>query len=120
LYLLFSEGYYSSNPDTFLRKDLTLEALRLLHLLIENEKTNTPPINALMALMCFQSSSLAARTKDTGEVILYQDQDKSLWNDALIAKGEYYLNRASTGKIISKYHLEAGIAFWHTRKTEGN
>jgi RNA polymerase sigma-70 factor (ECF subfamily) len=118
LYLLFNEGYYSSNQDITLRKDLCVEAMRLTYLLIENEQTNKPFANALLSLMCFQSSRFDARLNQNGETILYQDQDTNLWDQELIAKGEYFLNQASQGNKISKYHLEAGIAYWHTIKAE--
>lgn len=118
LYLLFSEGYYSASQNTILRKDLCLEALRLTVMLTENEPTNTPQANALLALMCFHSSRFEARTNQNGEIILYEDQDTNLWNKELIEKGEHYLNKASTGTKLSKYHLEAAIAYWHTHKTD--
>lgn len=118
LYLLFSEGYYSESQDNVLRKDLCLEAMRLTHLLIENKQTNQPSVNALLSLMCFHASRFEARTNEQGEMILYQDQDESLWNQELIAQGLYFFSQASTGKVISKYHIEAGIAYWHTIKTD--
>jgi len=118
LYLLFNEGYYSSNQDVTLRKDLCWEAMRLTYLLIENEQMNRPFANALLSLMCFHSSRFDARTDQNGETILYQDQDTGLWNQELITKGEYFLNQASQGSQISKYHLEAGIAYWHTIKAD--
>ena len=118
LYLLFTEGYNSSNQDTIIRKELCVEAMRLTYLLIENEATNIPKTNALLSLMCFHSSRFEARTNNNGEIILYDDQDESLWNKELIVKGEYYLNLASKGFSISKYHLEAGIAYWHTIKSD--
>lgn len=118
LYLLFNEGYYSAGSNTTLRKDLCSEAMRLSLLLIENEQTNQPYINALYALMCFQSSRFDARSNVKGETILYQNQDKALWDTDLIAKGEFYLNKASYGDVLSKFHLEAGIAYWHTRSDD--
>ena len=118
LYLLFNEGYYSSIQDIALRKDLCLEAMRLTYLLIENEQTNKPFANALLSLMCFQSSRFDARLNQNGETVLYQDQDTGLWNQELIAKGEFFLDQASQGNKISKYHLEAGIAYWHTIKAD--
>ena len=118
LYLLFNEGYYSSNQDITLSKDICLEAMRLNHLLIENEQTNKPFANALFSLMCFQSSRFDARRDKNGETVLYQDQDINLWDQELIAKGEYFLDRASQGDKLSKYHLEAGIAYWHTIKSD--
>lgn len=114
LYLLFSEGYYSTSQNTTLRKDLCLEAMRLNYLLIENETTNTPAANALLALMCFHASRFDARIGENGEIILYEDQDETLWNRELIERGGYYLEQASTGTRLTKYHLEAAIAYWHT------
>ncbi|HEV3251908.1 MAG TPA: sigma-70 family RNA polymerase sigma factor [Puia sp.] len=118
LYLLFNEGYYSESQDSVLREDLCLEAMRLTHLLIENEQTDQPSVNALLSLMCFHSSRFEARKNENGEIILYQDQDETLWNQELISKGVYFLRRASQGNKISKYHLEANIAYWHTIKTD--
>src|SRR6188768_3050885 len=118
LYLLFSEGYYSESDDTILREDLCDEARRLVFMLIENEQTNQPKINALYSLMCFHSSRFAARKNDKGEMILYDEQDESLWNQELIIKGIYFLHEASKGNEISKYHIEASIAYWHTIKSD--
>ncbi|SKC78922.1 RNA polymerase sigma factor [Ohtaekwangia koreensis] len=118
LYLLFNEGYYSESQDSVLREDLCLEAMRLTYILLGNEQTNLPSVNALLALMCFHSSRFAARKNTQGEIILYQDQDESLWNYELIAKGVYYLKQASHGNTLSKYHIEASIAYWHTIKAD--
>lgn len=118
LYLLFNEGYYSERQNAVIRKDLCLEAMRLTYLLIENEQTNQHATNALLSLMCFHSSRLDARTKENGEIILYQDQDENLWNDELILKGNYFLKQASKWNILSKYYLEARIAYWHTIKED--
>ncbi len=118
MYLLFSEGYYSTSQNTILRKDLCLEAMRLTFMLTENEQTNTSTVNALMALMCFHSSRFEARINKNGEIILYEDQDTSLWSLELIEKGESFLNKASHGNTLSKYHLEAAIAYWHTKKED--
>ena len=118
LYLLFSEGYYSESHDSILREDLCLEAMRLTYMLLENEQTNTPAVNALLSLMCFHSSRFKARKNENGEIILYEDQDEALWNYELIAQGTHFLSEASVGNKISKYHLEASIAYWHTIKTD--
>jgi RNA polymerase sigma-70 factor (ECF subfamily) len=82
--------------------------------------TNSSQTNALLALMCYQSSRLDARTSNEGEIILLDQQDKSLWNKELIEKGNYYLINAYTSNEISKYHLEATIAYWHTTPTDEN
>jgi RNA polymerase sigma-70 factor (ECF subfamily) len=118
LYLLFNEGYHSSTQNTQLRKELCLEAMRLNYFLIENDTTNKPIVNALMALMCFHSSRFEARTNQLGEPILYEEQDKNLWNEELIEKGNFFLIESAKGQEISKYHLEASIAYWHTTKIE--
>lgn len=118
IYLLFSEGYYSETNENTLREDLCFEAMRLVNLLLENEKTNNPSANALMALMCFHASRFAARRDSQGRMIFYDDQDESLWNRDLIAKGSYFFQLSSKGNEISRYHLEAGIAYWHTIRND--
>uniref|UniRef100_UPI0025CE4E20 RNA polymerase sigma factor n=1 Tax=Pedobacter sp. UBA5917 TaxID=1947061 RepID=UPI0025CE4E20 len=114
LYLLFNEGYFSKTNDQLIRKDLCSEAIRLTLMLRENPLTNIPKVNALLALMCFQSSRLDSRINDKGEAIVYEQQDKSTWDTLLIDRGNYYLVNAFDGNDVSKYHLEAGIAYWHT------
>jgi RNA polymerase sigma factor (sigma-70 family) len=116
LYLLFNEGYHSSSQITPLRKEMCLEAMRLNYFLLENKSTNLPKVNALMALMCFHSSRMEARTDSWGGTILYEDQDRNLWNDDLIEKGNYFLIKSAQGDEVSKYHLEASIAYWHCSK----
>lgn len=118
LYLLFNEGYYSESQDAILREDLCAGAMRLAEILIGNEQTNQPNVNALFALMCFHSSRFKARKNETGEMILYEDQDETLWDQELIAKGTFHLHEASQGNEISKYHLEATIAYWNTQKAD--
>ncbi len=118
LYLLFNEGYFSKSNNQLIRKDLCSEAMRLTLLLTEHAETDQPQVSALLALMCFQSSRLDARMDDKGEAILFDEQDKSLWDTSLIERGNYYLVNACIGNSISKYHLEAGIAYWHTTPTD--
>lgn len=118
IYLLFSEGYYSTSRNTTLRKDLCVEAMRLNYLLVQNVATNNPRVNALMALMCFHASRFDARADNDGGSVLYQQQDEQRWNQELIQRGNYFLSNASTGTYLSKYHLEAGIAYWHTQKAD--
>ncbi|MVN22332.1 RNA polymerase subunit sigma [Mucilaginibacter sp. HMF7410] len=120
LYLLFNEGYFSKTNNLPIRKELCLEAIRLTLTLTENILTNTPQTNALLALMYFQSSRLDARTNEKGEAILFNEQNKNLWDKWLIEKGNNYLINACNGNEVSKYHLEAAIAYWHTTPTEKN
>jgi RNA polymerase sigma factor (sigma-70 family) len=119
LYLLFNEGYFSSKSSDKIRKDLCYEAMRLLHIVISQKETNLPEANALMALFCFQASRFDARLNQAGEQILYHEQDAEKWNEELIKKGEYYLF-LSGNKKVTRYHLEAMIALWHTRKNDDN
>lgn len=116
IYLIFNEGYFSSNQDSALQKDLCFEAIRLCTMMVENEPTNSPEARALLALMCFHSSRFTARTKG-GDVVL-GDQDPSQWNRELIRKGVLLLHSAAEGETLSTYHLEAYIAWWHTRTDE--
>ena len=118
IYLLFNEGYYSVSQNKTLQKELCFEAMRLCKMLVENEATNTTSANAFLALMCFHVSRFEARFTKSGETVLYDEQDTSLWNPELISQGGYYLNRSAIGDRITQYHLEAGIAYWNTQKTD--
>jgi RNA polymerase sigma-70 factor (ECF subfamily) len=118
IYLLFNEGYYSISNNKTLRKELCIEAMRLCYMLVENKHTNKPPVNALLSLMCFHASRFEARMNKQGELILYEEQDTSLWDADLISKGGYFLNCSATGDQLSRYHLEAAIAYWNTQKDD--
>ncbi|HWK59220.1 MAG TPA: DUF6596 domain-containing protein [Parapedobacter sp.] len=119
LYLVFNEGYFSKSNDQVVRRGLCAEAIRLGLVLTENPLTNTAKLNALLALMCYQSSRLEARAGDRGETILFDEQDRERWDESLIQRGHYYLTNATTaGTEISTYHLEAGIAYWHTATSD--
>jgi RNA polymerase sigma-70 factor (ECF subfamily) len=118
LYLFFSEGYFSKSNNSLIRKDLCAEAIRLTLILTENPQTATAKTNALLALMCFQSSRLDARMNEMEEVVLFDEQDKNRWDKELIDRGNYYLVKACSGNEISKYHLEARIAYWHSTSTD--
>jgi RNA polymerase sigma-70 factor (ECF subfamily) len=114
LYLLFNEGYYSSHPQKLIREDLCEEAMRLTIMLTENPKTDLPPTNALLALMCLHVSRFSARLDDKGFIILLKDQDRTQWNRFLIQKGNQYLSRSASGEKMHAFHVEAAIASIHT------
>jgi RNA polymerase sigma factor (sigma-70 family) len=114
LYLLFNEGYHSSNHNTIIREELCEEAMRLTYLLVLHKSTSLPKVRALMALMCFQSSRFDARTGELGEIILLEDQDRTQWSRPLIQQGLDFLERASVGNSLSEYHVEAAIASVHS------
>jgi RNA polymerase sigma factor (sigma-70 family) len=113
LYLLFNEGYKSSNPDKLIREDLCEEALRLCLLVTQNSLTSFPRSKALLALMCFQASRFDARLDDKNNIILLKHQDRSKWNRSLMSKGFELMEEATEPFEVSTYHLEAAIASQH-------
>lgn len=113
IYLLFNEGYNSTQSENLLREDLMEDALMLCRMLTENSYTQQPEVYALMALMCFQCSRNKSRLSPEGEIILLNKQDRNRWNYELINQGNEYMNRAAYGDSVSAYHLEAAIAFEH-------
>jgi RNA polymerase sigma factor (sigma-70 family) len=118
IYLLFNEGYYSISQDQTIRKELCFEAIRLCEMLVENKNSDKPQVNALLALMYFHASRFDARINKKGELILYDEQDTNLWNQDMIIKGGYFLKRSASGDELSKYHLQAAIAYWNTQKED--
>ena len=113
LYLLFNEGYYSSNPELWMRKDLCLEAMRLCKYLTEHPIANTDTLG-LMALMCYHVSRYESRIDQNGHAILLDQQDRSKWNDYFIQLGHYHLEKsASLSDQKTKYQLEAFISCQH-------
>ncbi|MGZ3885558.1 MAG: RNA polymerase sigma factor [Bacteroidia bacterium] len=113
IYLLFNEGYNSTHSGQLIRKDLLEEAVTLCKLLTDNESTQLPEVNALMALMCFHAARSDGRVSAEGEIILLEEQDRNTWNVALIEEGSRYFEKAASGERITSYHLEAAIAFEH-------
>ncbi len=113
IYLLFNEGYNSTQSEQLIRKDLMDEAIMLCRLVIENQYTRLPEAFALMALMCFHSARSEGRLTTEGEIILLPQQDRSKWDAKRIALGNAYMNEAAFGEEISPYHIEAAIAYEH-------
>jgi RNA polymerase sigma factor (sigma-70 family) len=113
LYLLFNEGYSSSEGEAAIRTDLCEEAARLCHLLVSQPPFNTPPTHALMALMLFHAARLDARLDHRGAILLMEEQDRSKWDHKLIRRAHELLDQSAEGTTISPFHLEAGIAFYH-------
>ena len=118
IYLIFNEGYYSSVNEENIRQEVCWEAMYLCKFLESKSLFSKSKICALLALMCFHASRFNARTTDPDLIQLYDEQDRSKWDVRLIQKGEEYLNKSATGNIVSKYHLEAAIAYWHTTDQE--
>lgn len=118
IYLLFNEGYYSTVKESNIKEEVCWEAMRLCKFLADHRCFPKSKIKALTALMCFHASRLSARTSPENTILLYDQQDRSKWDVPLINKGRKYLHEASKGVSISKYHLEAAIAYWHTESGE--
>lgn len=118
LYLLFNEGYNAHLGEDLIRSELCEEALRLTTLLAESSVGDEPRVHALLALMLFQASRLPARTDARGRLRVLAEQDRSLWDAALIQRGFEHLQRAAQGEILTEYHLLAGIASCHALAAE--
>lgn len=119
VYLLFTEGCYASYGETSTRRELCAEAMRLCALLLEMDLTRKPRVHALFALMCFHASRFDARAAGEGELVLYSDQEESLWDQRLIEQGMIHLRKAVVGDQLSRYHLEAAIAYHYTTREKG-
>lgn len=113
LYLIFTEGYLSSHLQHSIRKELCEDAIRLTSILIEDEVGQNPETYALLALMHLHKARLSSRTNDANELLLLEDQDRTLWDKKHIQQGLYWLSKASDGNHFSRYHAEAGIAIEH-------
>lgn len=113
IYLLFNEGYNTTRTDAVIRQDLMDESIRLGEMLLQNDRTNTPATQALLALMYLHAARTDARTDATGHIFLLAEQDRRLWNQTMILKGLTHLHASARGTTITRYHLEAGIAGCH-------
>jgi RNA polymerase sigma-70 factor (ECF subfamily) len=113
IYLLFNEGYNSTSHEELIRKDLMQEAMRLCELVCHSPSVPHENAHALMALICFTAARNEARMDAAGNVLLLKQQDRCKWNHALIETGIYHLEQSAAGDHISKFHIEAGIAYEH-------
>src|SRR5579863_7501759 len=111
IYLVFNEGYSAAAGAEVTRAELTGEAIRLGRLLAELQPE--PDVVGLLALMLLQESRRAARTSATGELILLENQDRSLWNKDQIAEGVALLEKALKSQRFGAYTLQAAIAAVH-------
>jgi RNA polymerase sigma-70 factor (ECF subfamily) len=111
VYLVFNEGYSASSGTSLTRADLSGEAIRLGRLLVE--LLPEPEALGLLALMLLQESRRAARVTPTGDLILLEDQDRSLWSREQIAEGRTFVERAMASRRFGPYTLQAAIAAVH-------
>jgi RNA polymerase sigma-70 factor (ECF subfamily) len=111
IYLVFNEGYLASSGAALTRHDLSGEAIRLGRLLVE--LLPEPEAQGLLALMLLHEARRTARTSPAGEVVLLEDQDRSLWDRNLIAEGARLVERALLSRRFGAYTLQAAIAAVH-------
>jgi RNA polymerase sigma-70 factor (ECF subfamily) len=111
IYLVFNEGYAASSGASLTRADLSGEAIRLGLLLLELLPDSE--VMGLLALMLLQESRRTARTSPTGDLILLEDQDRSLWNPEQIAEGQALVQRSLTSGQFGVYTIQAAIAAVH-------
>jgi RNA polymerase sigma-70 factor (ECF subfamily) len=112
LYLLFSEGYATTEGEHRVRAELCHEAVRLCELVARHPATTGPEVDAHLALFLLQASRLHARVSPGGELLPLDRQDRSRWDAAMVARGLRHLDR-SRGECLTPVHLEAGIAAEH-------
>jgi RNA polymerase sigma-70 factor (ECF subfamily) len=108
---VFNEGYYASSGATLTRHDLSAEAIRLGQLLVE--LLPEPEAMGLLALMLLQESRRAARTTRSGDLVLLEEQDRTLWNTEQIAQGSALVGKALSSRRVGAYTLQAAIAAVH-------
>ena len=113
IYLLFNEGYSATEGDEHIRYDICEEAIRLCRLLSDHPRGKNSSSLSLLALMCLNASRFKARISVDGDVILLDEQDRSLWNRDLIQAGIHYLEKAAEQGIINTYYIQAAISACH-------
>ncbi|MEM8669428.1 MAG: sigma-70 family RNA polymerase sigma factor [Planctomycetota bacterium] len=113
LYLMFTEGYLSIDPDNAIRLELCEEATRLSLMLAENPRGDQPETSALVALMLLNSARLAGRQARSGGLLFLEEQDRSQWNHDLVGRGIQWLSKSASGEQFTRFHCEAGIAATH-------
>jgi RNA polymerase sigma factor (sigma-70 family) len=113
IYLLFNEGYLSTNAEHAIRADLCEEAIRLGTLLATHPAGATPPSFALLALMHLHAARLASRQDSAGGLLLLEEQDRGLWDTEHLRQGAMWLERAADGDVLTRFHVEAGILAEH-------
>jgi RNA polymerase sigma-70 factor (ECF subfamily) len=111
VYLVFNEGYSASSGAALTRHDLSSEAIRLGRLLLE--LLPEPEVIGLLGLMLLQESRRAARTSPSGDLVLLEDQDRSLWHREFITEGLALVQRALKARQVGPYTIQAAIAAVH-------
>ena len=114
IYLIFNEGYSASGGEAHVRASLCEDAIRLARLLLRLFPAE-PETMGLAALMLLQHARTPARLDADGAVVLLEDQDRGLWNRAMIAEGQALLDKAMRHRRPGPYQVQAAIAALHAR-----
>ncbi|MDZ4867379.1 MAG: sigma-70 family RNA polymerase sigma factor [Alphaproteobacteria bacterium] len=117
IYLLFNEGYSASDGDRLIRDDFCAEALRLAEVVAWHPRASSPEAHALAALVLFQHARRTARVAADGTPLMLEEQERRLWDQAMIARGFQHLAASQNDVQLTALHLEAGIASVHAAAT---
>lgn len=115
IYLIFNEGYAASSGENPIRRDLCWESIRLGTMVAEHPVCGTPVAQAFVALLLLHMARMNGRLDTDGVVVLLAEQDRHRWDGGLLRHAMSYAERAAQGTELSRYHLEAAIAWEHCR-----
>ncbi len=104
-----------THGDMPIRRDLCDEARRLARMLAAHPTGDVPAVHALLALMCFHAARFDARVEEGGAIVMLEEQDRSAWNWTDVREGMTWLARSAAGDELSRFHVEAAIAWEHCR-----
>jgi RNA polymerase sigma factor (sigma-70 family) len=113
LYLMFNEGYKASSGEKLVREDVCCEAIRLTSVLTEHSAGSQPRAHALLALMLLNGARIQTRLDLDGNLLRLKEQDRSQWDQGMIARGMAHFTQSAVGSNLTEYHLQAGIAACH-------
>ena len=114
LYLMFNEGYKTTEDTELINRDLCFEAIRLGKMVLKlGDNTAKSETKAMLALMFFNVARFASRTELDGSIVSLEEQDRRKWDKNLIIEAYFYLKDSRNTALLSRYHIEAGIAAVH-------
>ncbi|MBL8891759.1 MAG: sigma-70 family RNA polymerase sigma factor [Planctomycetaceae bacterium] len=118
IYLIFNEGYAASSGENAIRLDLCWEAIRLAKMVAAHPLCGSPEAHAFTALLLLHVARMYGRIDTNGLVVLLAEQDRARWDGGLIREAMAYAERAAQGTELSRFHLEAAIAWEHCRAVD--
>ncbi len=115
VYLMFTEGYAATVGEQPIRSQLCDESIRLARMLNDHKWSRSPATSALLGLLLLQSSRMDARVNADGCIVLLADQNRSDWDPDRIREAIHWMTLAASGSVLTRYHVEAAIAWEHAR-----